>query len=311
MPVVKSSQLEQPRNTSQYRGRFAPSPTGPLHFGSLVAAVASYLEARTANGCWLVRMEDLDPPREVPGAADDILRTLDWHNLQWDESVVYQSQRHDAYHAALDELRQRGLIYHCTCSRKEILEQQNSSGLSVYPGTCRHVSRKPSSPHAIRIMTEPQEYGFTDRILGYFSHNIAKDVGDFVLKRADGWFAYQLAVVIDDADQGITNVVRGSDLLDNTPRQIFLQQLLGFDQPDYAHLPIVANKYGEKLSKQTMAQPVDNSTPAANLFKVLEFLGQDPPKELDSDSISDIWQWASENWNLDNIPKIPKILRDL
>ena len=311
MSVNQSSQPDIPQQTPLYRGRFAPSPTGPLHFGSLVAAVASYLEAKTNNGSWLVRMEDLDPPREVPGAADEILRTLEKHGLHWDESIVYQSQRHDAYHAAIDELRQRRLIYACSCSRKDILRLVGDSELSVYPGTCRKGIAKPSPPHAIRVLTVSEAYGFEDQILGYFSHNVGEVVGDFVLQRADGWFAYQLAVVIDDAEQGITDVVRGCDLLDNTPRQIYLQRLFGVAQPNYAHLPVAANKSGEKLSKQTMAQPVVNTTPAANLLNTLSFLGQNPPAELATDSLNDVWSWALEYWDLDKIPKIQKIILDL
>lgn len=311
MPADQPSQPDPQQKTSLYRGRFAPSPTGPLHFGSLVAAVASYLEARIHHGSWLVRMEDLDPPREVAGAADDILRTLEKHGLHWDESVVYQSQRNDIYHAAIDNLHQRQLIYPCSCSRKDILRQLADSELSVYPGTCRHGLSKPAPQHAIRLLTVSQEYGFEDRILGYFGHNVGEVVGDFVLRRADGWFAYQLAVVIDDAEQGITDVVRGSDLLDNTPRQIYLQQLLGVAQPGYAHLPIAANKNGEKLSKQTMAEPVDDAIATINLLKALDFLGQHPPDELATDSLNDIWQWAYEHWKLDNVPKVPKIMLDI
>jgi glutamyl-Q tRNA(Asp) synthetase len=311
MSVSQLSQPEIPQQTPPYRGRFAPSPTGPLHVGSLVAAVASYLEAKTDNGSWLVRMEDLDPPREVPGAADEILRTLEKHGLQWDESIVYQSQRHETYRAAIDDLRQRRLIYPCSCSRKDILRQLGDSELSVYPGTCRNGIAKPSPQHALRVLTASEEYGFEDQILGYFGHNVGEVVGDFVLQRADGWFAYQLAVVIDDAEQGITDVVRGSDLLDNTPRQIYLQRLFGVAQPNYAHLPIVANKSGEKLSKQTMAQPLDDATPTSNLVNTLSFLGQNPPAELATDSLNDVWRWALEYWDLDKIPRVHKIMLDL
>jgi glutamyl-Q tRNA(Asp) synthetase len=259
----------------------------------------------------LLRLEDLDPPREVPGATDDILRSLENHGLLWDETIMYQSQRHDAYHAALEELRQRDLTYPCTCSRKEILAQLGESGLAVYPGTCRNGPAKPASQHAIRIVTQWQDYGFEDRVQGSFSHNVGETVGDFVLRRADGWFAYQLAVVIDDAEQGVTDVVRGSDLLDNTPRQIYLQQILAIKQPVYAHLPVAANKSGEKLSKQTFAQPLDDATAAVNIFKTLEFLGQNPPAELATATLNDIWQWALQHWDLARIPKVPKIIVDL
>ncbi|WP_455208975.1 tRNA glutamyl-Q(34) synthetase GluQRS [Kaarinaea lacus] len=311
MPVKNLSQSETRRQPCRYRGRFAPSPTGPLHFGSLVAAMASYLEAKANQGSWLLRVEDLDPPREIPGSVDAIVRTLEIHGLYWDETIMFQSQRHEAYQATIDALRQRGLVYQCSCSRKEIMEQQDGSGFAIYPGTCRGLPHKLSSQYAVRVMTESQEVGFHDRIMGYFGHNIGTDVGDFVLRRADGWFAYQLAVVIDDAEQGITDVVRGSDLLDNTPRQIFLQQLFGLPQPGYAHVPVAANPNGEKLSKQTFAQPVDDTTPATNLFNILKFLGQNPPAELATCELHDIWRWAHNHWDLDNIPKVPKILLDL
>ncbi|WP_455223089.1 tRNA glutamyl-Q(34) synthetase GluQRS [Kaarinaea lacus] len=311
MSVKSRLQSAQHLHKQAYCGRFAPSPTGPLHFGSLVAAVASYLEAKSNHGSWLLRVEDLDPPREISGAVDDILRSLDKHGLYWDETILFQSKRHDAYHAALEDLRLRGLTYPCSCSRKDILEQLGDSGLNIYPGTCRNGLARPSSQTAIRILTEWQEVGFEDRILGYFSHNIGEVVGDFVLRRADGWFAYQLAVVVDDAEQGITDVVRGSDLLDNTPRQIFLQQILAIESPAYAHLPVVTNKNGEKLSKQTFAQPIDDSTAATNLFKALKFLGQNPPTELATDTLNDVWQWALQHWDLNRIPKVPKIILDL
>jgi len=305
------SQANSQHHTNIYRGRFAPSPTGPLHFGSLVAAVASYLDAKSRHGTWLLRVEDLDPPREVPGATGDILRSLEKHGLLWDEAVMYQSHRHDAYHAALEELKQQDLIYPCTCSRKEILAQLDESGLAVYPGTCRNGPAKPSSQHALRILTQWQDYGFEDRVQGYFSHNVGETVGDFVLRRADGWFAYQLAVVVDDAEQGITDVVRGSDLLDNTPRQIYLQQMLAVKQLSYAHLPVATNKSGEKLSKQTFAQPIDDSNAVVNIFKTLEFLGQNPPAELATAALNDVLHWALQYWNLARIPKVPKIIVDL
>jgi len=256
-------------------------------------------------------MEDLDPPREVPGSADDILRTLDQHGLHWDESVLFQSRRHDAYHAAIEGLKQRNLTYLCSCSRKDISKQLNATKLSVYPGTCRDGKSKPASKYSIRIKTESSEIGFEDQILGYFGHNIRSAVGDFVLQRADGWFAYQLAVVIDDAEQDITEIVRGSDLLDNTPRQIFLQRMLGITQPAYAHLPLATNISGEKLSKQTFAQPVSNSTPSASIIKVLEFLGQNPPTELNLCELDSIWQWGIQNWRLHNVPKLLKIALDV
>ena len=313
MPAKKRSQSRRIPTPlpSKYRGRFAPSPTGPLHFGSLIAAVGSYLQAKSRQGDWLVRMEDLDPPREVPGSADDILHSLEQHGLHWDEPVLYQSQRHDAYHDAIHTLTQQNLTFNCSCSRKDISKLQSTQGTTVYPGTCRNGSENQSVQYAIRVKTESLEIGFDDNVQGYFSHNVGTVVGDFVLQRADGWFAYQLAVVIDDVEQGITEIVRGSDLLDNTPRQIFLQRVLGFEQPEYAHLPIATNTSGEKLSKQTFAQPVSNSFLSANLIKALEFLGQNPPTELVRSDLDSIWQWALEHWQLHKVPKVLKIPLDV
>jgi glutamyl-Q tRNA(Asp) synthetase len=258
-----------------YRGRFAPSPTGHLHFGSLVAALASYLDARAAGGEWLVRMEDLDTPRTVPGADIDILRTLERFCLEWDGAVSYQSRRIDLYRAALEQLKAGGHAYPCSCPRREVV------GV-VYPGTCRNGVANPKRPQAWRVRAD------------------SIDTGDFVVLRADGVFAYQLAVVVDDADQGITNVVRGSDLLDSTPRQIFLQQLLGFAQPGYLHIPVVTNAAGEKLSKQTLAPALNTSETATELKSALRFLGQPEPG---ADSPAEILQLAIANWNSAAIPR--------
>jgi glutamyl-Q tRNA(Asp) synthetase len=286
-----------------YRGRFAPSPTGPLHIGSLIAAVGSYLEARTHHGQWLVRMEDLDPPREVPGAADMILRTLETYGFEWNDAVLYQSRRHDAYEAALDALRARGLLYPCGCTRKEIADA-GLTGIDgpVYPGTCRNGLSGGKVARAWRIRTTDQDIMFDDAIQGHLSQNMARDIGDFVLKRADGLYAYQLAVVVDDAEQGMTHVVRGADLLDSTPRQLYLQQLLGMPAPHYAHLPVAANAAGEKLSKQTLAAPLDPIHPAPSLWQALHFLGQQPPPALIDEPLTNIWEWARQHWQMDRIP---------
>ncbi|MDX9952048.1 MAG: tRNA glutamyl-Q(34) synthetase GluQRS, partial [Methylophilaceae bacterium] len=241
-----------------YRGRFAPSPTGPLHFGSLVAALASYLEARQQQGEWLLRMEDLDTPRNMPGAADAILRSLEAFGFEWDGPVVYQSERHDLYAAALARLQEDGLVYPCGCTRKEIADSAiHGIEGAIYPGTCRSGLPPGKTARAWRIRAENRTIGFDDAIQGHVAQNLARDIGDFVLKRADGFYAYQLAVVVDDADQGITHVVRGADLLDSTPRQIYLQQVLGLPAMHYAHIPVVLNAQGEKLSKQTQAAAVD------------------------------------------------------
>lgn len=294
-----------PPSTSRYRGRFAPSPTGPLHFGSLIAALGSYLQARHGGGEWLVRVEDLDPPREMAGATKLILSTLEHYGFEWDGEVWYQSRRHAVYLEVLDQLARNGLSYRCGCSRKQVAERQNQLGLpaSVYPGSCRLQQASPHVQHAIRINTEGQQVAFVDGIQGPIVEDVEHEVGDFVLRRADGFFAYQLAVVVDDAAQGVTEIVRGSDLLDSTARQIVLQRLLGYPTPAYHHLPIVVNKLGQKLSKQTFAPalPADNPLPA--LWLALHFLGQEPPPELIEGELASFWKWAIGNWNVDAIPR--------
>jgi glutamyl-Q tRNA(Asp) synthetase len=288
---------------SRYRGRFAPSPTGPLHFGSLLAAVGSFLEARSRGGEWLVRMEDLDLPRVVHGAADDILRTLDAFGLHWDGEVMVQSARNEAYRAALAELERLGAVYPCACTRKEIADSALSGidGL-VYPGTCRNGLPEGRSPRAMRVHTDSRPIGFDDALQGRVSQNLATEVGDFIIRRADGLFAYQLAVVVDDAEQAITHVVRGADLLDSTPRQIYLQQLLGLPTPAYLHLPVAVNEHGEKLSKQTLAPAVSAANPVDVLFEVLKFLNQAPSAELREADLASFWKWAVAHWRVSRVP---------
>lgn len=288
----------------KYVGRFAPSPTGPLHFGSLIAATASYLEARTRQGIWYVRMEDLDIPREMPGAADDILRTLEAFGFAWDGEIVYQSRRDEAYASALKTLDEHGLVYPCACSRKEISDSalEGVDGL-VYPGTCRKGLPAGRTARAWRIKVDGQVIAFDDAIQGNISQNLPKDIGDFVLKRADGLYAYQLAVVVDDAEQGMTHIVRGADLLDSTPRQIYLQQCLGYPIPAYAHIPVAATLQGKKLSKQTMATALNRQNSAVELWQALSFLGQDIPSCLQQASIHEIWAWSIEHWDFSRIPK--------
>ncbi len=276
-----------------YRGRFAPSPTGPLHLGSVVAALASFLDARAAGGTWLVRMEDLDPPREVPGAASDILHTLENLHLFWDETVVYQSRRSDAYAEALDKLAQQNLLYPCHCSRLQL------AGQIVYPGTCRKLAMHSSQGAAIRCEVWPQLLAFTDRLQGHYQQQLETDVGDFVLLRKDGWFAYQLAVVVDDGWQAVTDVVRGCDLLDSTPRQIFLQQRLGLPQPRYAHIPVIINQQGQKLGKQQFARPVDAQAASQVLWRALDHLLQTPDPRLQQEHPSIILEWAVQHWQPD------------
>lgn len=290
--------------TIPYRGRFAPSPTGPLHFGSLVAAVGSYLEAKVHAGAWLLRMEDIDPPREMPGAADAILQTLDAYGFEWDEPVEYQSRRGALYDAALAQLQQAGLLYPCGCTRKEIADSAlPGSDALIYPGTCRTGLAPGKAPRAWRVRVDANDIAFEDAIQGPLRQNLGTAAGDFVLKRADGLYAYQLAVVVDDAAQGITHVVRGADLLDSTPRQIYLQQRLGLPTPRYAHLPLATNAAGEKLSKQTYARSLDPSRPAPALWQALDFLGQRPPRELAAADRDALWAWAVAHWDMRRVPR--------
>jgi glutamyl-Q tRNA(Asp) synthetase len=279
-----------------YVGRFAPSPTGPLHFGSFVAALASWLDARAASGRWLVRIEDLDTPRQQPGAADAILRTLERLGLHWDGTVIFQSRRGALYQRALDALRNQ--TFWCGCSRREIADSSPApapDGAQVYPGTCR-AGVPPGKPRrALRVRAPNERIAFHDRVQGAQSQNVAERVGDFVLYRADGIFAYQLAVVVDDADQQISDIVRGADLLESTARQIFLQQLLRYARPRYLHVPVAATAAGEKLSKQSGAQPIDISKPEALLRRALGFLGQAP-----NDNLLD----AIRDWNASRIPAL-------
>jgi len=289
---------------TRYRGRFAPSPTGPLHFGSLVAAVGSYLEARSRGGEWLVRIEDLDPPRSVPGAADQILFALRACGMDWDGEVVAQSRRSAAYHAALHRLRALKRVYPCACSRREIADSA-VAGIDgpVYPGTCRTGLPPGRAARALRVDTRGARAEFNDAVQGLVSHDLEREFGDFVLYRVDDVYAYQLAVVVDDAEQSITDVVRGADLLGSTPRQIFLQRLLGLRQPQYAHLPVAVNATGEKLSKQTFAAPLDAGNPLPALVTALAFLGQQPPSELARAGVREFWDWALKNWDLVRVPR--------
>jgi glutamyl-Q tRNA(Asp) synthetase len=294
--------------SSTYRGRFAPSPTGPLHFGSLVAAVGSYVEARTRGGEWLVRIEDLDTPRAVPGAADDILRTLERCAMQWDRSVVCQSARTDAYHAALHALRQHAQVYACACSRREVADSA-LLGIEgyVYPGTCRAGLPAGRAARAWRVRTAGASIAVEDAVQGRLAHRLDAEIGDFVLYRADGVYAYQLAVVVDDAEQGVTDVVRGADLLDSTTRQIHLQRLLGLATPHYAHLPVAVNAQGQKLSKQTLAPAIDAADAAPSVWSALRFLGQQPPPALARAPLAEVWAWAFANWSLAKVPRVRAI----
>jgi glutamyl-Q tRNA(Asp) synthetase len=277
-------------------GRFAPSPTGPLHLGSLLTAVASWVNVRASGGRWLVRMEDLDEPRCIAGAADSILRTLEQHGLSWD-GLSYQRDRIPLYLDALERLRRDGLAFTCTCSRSQLQDTD------VYPGTCRNRRITSAGPASLRVAVPHETLGFEDLVQGSYSQRLDQDVGDFVVYRRDGIVAYQLAVVVDDAAQHVTQVVRGADLLDNTPRQLLLFRLLGLEPPRYAHVPVLADRSQQKLSKHTGAAAIGAWSPSENLSLILALLGHDPPKMLHSAQPRDLLDWAVANWRLERVPR--------
>lgn len=290
------------QESSGYIGRFAPSPSGPLHFGSLLAAIASYLDARANNGNWLLRMEDLDPPREPAGAADLILQQLTSLGLEWDGEVLYQSSRLDAYEESLKQLTEKNLCYSCDCSRQQIREMGN-----VYNGSCRRRNHPTGQGFAIRLKTQDMDIAIDDLVQGHYQQNIARDVGDFVIRRKDGLFAYQLAVVLDDEFQKITHIIRGFDLIDSTPRQIYLQRLLNFKQAHYGHIPIIVNQQGQKLSKQGFAPAINTDNASILIHRALEFLGQSPPENKLFPNRQALLKWAIENWDIQAIPKLANI----
>ena len=287
-----------------YRGRFAPTPSGPLHFGSLVAAAGSYLEAKSNGGEWHVRIDDLDPPRVAPGATDAILRCLEALGFQWDGAVTFQSLRRDAYHAALHQLTAHGLVYPCGCSRKDLAEAAliGSEG-PVYPGTCRTAMSRGRAARALRLRTAGAQVKFEDGFLGWQECDLEREAGDFVLYRADGVFSFHLAAAVDDAEQGMTDVVRGADLLESSARQIYVLKCLGLPAPHYAHLPIAVDARGEKLSKQTHAAPLDLAHPVAEIVRALRFLDQPPPEASSADNVHAVWEWATRNWRPQHIPR--------
>lgn len=288
------------RAPGAYRGRFAPSPTGPLHFGSLIAAVASYVDARVQGGEWLVRIEDIDRPREVPGAADEILRTVHAFGLAWDGPVIYQSRRTPAYQSAMEELSRLGLTYVCGCSRAEVarLGRPGIEG-PVYPGTCRDALPAGRRARSVRFRCAAGVVRFSDRIQSAQQQSVADAIGDFVLRRADGIHAYQLAVIVDDAEQGVTDVVRGADLLLSTPRQILLQRALGVATPRYAHVPLVLDGEGRKLSKSLDAAPVDPADPLPALARAWALLGQPAGR---TPSVAAFWRHAISSWCIERVP---------
>lgn len=284
---------------SDYKGRFAPTPSGPAHLGTLLAAVGSYLQAHANQGEWHVRIDDADPPREVKGAADSILRTLENFGLTWDGPVVYQSQRLEAYQDALQQLIQQGDTFECSCSRKDIraIAQTGPNGM-IYPGTCRNSIHDLEKPRAVRLQSRDTLIIVKDKIQGDYSLNMEQDVGDFIIRRADGLFAYHLATVVDDALDGFTEIVRGKDQLSLTPLHIYLQQQLGVTTPDYAHLPLLTNKQGEKLGKSAKAAAIDTLPPQDVWKTIFNALGLSPEDSLLSEIPSTILQWAAGEWDL-------------
>lgn len=284
--------------TSRYRGRFAPSPTGPLHFGSLVTALASWLEAKSARGDWLVRIEDLDPLREPPEATGQILHSLECHGLFPDEPVRFQSRRHDAYQRAIETLLAQGRAYRCRCSRKQL---KNNHG--HHPNQCRKGGTRPEDgPHAVRFALEDESSHWQDDLLGTQKQRVHAELDDPVILRKEGFYAYQLAVVVDDIDQGITHVVRGSDLLDMTAQQQQIFQALGAEPPQWLHIPVIVNEQGQKLSKQTHAPALDDHRPARNLFLALQALGQQPEPTLAHATVEEVLSWAEAHWQRSAIP---------
>jgi len=291
------------QTAASYRGRFAPSPTGPLHFGSLVAAIGSYLDARHHQGEWLLRIEDLDPPREVAGATDDMLRTLELLHLTWDGPVVYQSTRTRLYEEALNKLQQQGHLYNCGCSRREIADSGiHTPAGTIYPGTCRKGLPAGRSPRSVRVRVNNTAISMQDRLQTGLQQQLETDTGDFIVRRADRLIAYQLAVVVDDADQGINHVVRGADLLEATPRQIYLQRLLGLATPAYLHLPVAVDCNTAKLSKQTFAQRITAGDCNQAVLDALRFLHQVLPDSPQDASLDELWQWAADHWDSGAIP---------
>lgn len=299
---MKIALIQRPPNL--YRGRFAPTPSGTLHFGSLVTALASYLDAKFHQGVWLVRIEDIDPLREQLGASYDILKTLEAYGLYWDESVLYQSQQSALYHEVLNSLAVQQLSYSCQCTRAQI----KAIG-GVYQGHCRD-QNLPLKNNAIRVKNQSYIYQYDDLIQGRVHCDQEQANEDFTLIRKDGLFAYQLAVVVDDIYQGITTVIRGCDLLEPTAKQLSLINMLDGSEPKYGHVPLAISKHGFKLSKQNKAPAIDLKNPQSSLISALLFLGQNPPEELILAKVDEIIIWAIEHWAIDKVPKQQKIMLD-
>ena len=290
-------------------GRFAPSPSGPLHFGSLLAAVASFMQAKHQGGKWLVRIEDIDPPREVAGASDTILRQLDSHGLHWDDSAIYQSAQIRQYLESLEDLRSQNVIYNCDCTRQRL-----NSLNGIYDSKC-HQLNLPAEKTSVRLSIKDSlkhlglkndKVQFFDSIMGDYVQSLIQDIGDFVLRRRDGLISYQLAVVIDDHLQGVTEIIRGTDLIDSTPRQILLQQCLGFKTPTYGHIPLAMNNLGQKLSKQHHAKQLPQGNEQEQVWLALYWLKQNPPLELRTSPVKDIIDWGINFWDISKIPNSKK-----
>ena len=291
-----------------YKGRFAPTPSGPAHLGTLLAAVGSYLQAHAMQGEWHVRIDDIDPPREIAGAADSLLKTLEIYGLNWHGDVVYQSQRLEAYQDALEQLIKQGDTFECSCSRKDIkaIAQHGPLGM-IYPGTCRDGAQDTDKPHSIRLRTQDKTIAVLDRVQDEYGLNMQTDVGDFVIHRADGLFSYHLATVVDDGLDGFTEIVRGKDQLSLTPLHIDLQQRLAIPTPAYAHLPLLINTQGEKLGKSTRAMAVDTMAVKDVWRTILTSLGLSPENALLGEKPETILQWATSEWDLLQVPSGDKI----
>lgn len=285
-----------------YVGRFAPSPTGNLHLGSLLAALASYFQARANNGIWLIRIEDLDPPRVIEGSAKSIINTLKKFGLVSDMPIIKQSQpdRQRAYQTALSQLNNANLIYQCTCTRKQLSQQK------TYPGTCLKKKTLPQKPYSLRVQVNKKTYHLNDKVQGYYAEKLTETCGDFNVVRKDGLISYQLAVVVDDAEQKITEVVRGVDILDSTPRQLYLIETLQYPQPEYVHIPIIIGHDGHKLSKQTFAKEIHLEDPYQLTLLCLQLLGHNPPS-FTQKKLNLLMRWAESNWDVDLIPKTKQI----
>jgi len=287
---------------SSYIGRFAPSPTGLLHLGSIMTAIVSYCDAKHNKGQWLVRIEDLDPPREISGASAEIINSLNLCGFEFNQDVIYQSQidQQKSYTKAITVLEELSLVYYCSCSRQDLKKTSTQSH------ACRNNLQLPEPNYSSKIKVADKSISFNDNIQGHYQKNLLSSCGDFVIKRKDGLIAYQLAVVVDDFKQGITHIVRGIDLLDSTPWQIYLNSLLGYSQPQYSHLPILVNSQGQKLSKQTFAKEIDLNNPLKELLKAYGYLNQTPfqqkPKTIDQ-----FWQYAISNWNINKIVNMGSI----